>query len=169
MFYDPTTFSFTEALERHWEQVLADFVRVQEQLEDWYERKLYEEGWQVFGMFSFPHGEPIEANVARTPFTAELVHRHVPNHGAVGFSVLQPMTRIKPHEGYPGSFLRGHLGLKVPKGDCALKVGEETRSWEIGRLMIFDDRLTHEAWNLTEEVRVVLLFDFVPQKAEPRA
>jgi aspartyl/asparaginyl beta-hydroxylase (cupin superfamily) len=162
MFYDPTTFSFTEVLQNHWHEILADFERVRGELSDWHERKLYDEGWQVFGIFNFPHGEPIDENVARAAFTADLVHRHVPTHGAVGFSVLRPMTRIKPHQGYAGSYLRGHLGLKVPEGDCVIKVGEDTRCWEAGRLLVFDDRGWHEAWNLTDEMRVVLLFDFVP-------
>lgn len=28
---------------------------------------------------------------------------------------------------------------------------------------VFDDRVTHESWNLTDEERVVLLIDFVPE------
>jgi ornithine lipid ester-linked acyl 2-hydroxylase len=162
LFYDPTEFAFAAVLEARWQEILADFARVAGDLHDWPERKLYDEGWQVFGLFNFPHGEPIAANVARAPFTAELVHRHVPNHGAVGFSVLRPMTRIRPHQGYPGSYLRCHLGLEVPRGDCAIRVGEETRGWEVGRVLVFDDRVDHEAWNLTAESRVVLLLDFVP-------
>ena len=77
--------------------------------------------------------------------------------------MLQPMTRILPHQGYRGEFLRCHLGLEVPPGDCALKVEEETRRWEVGKVLVFDDRVTHEAWNLTDGERVVLLFDFVPE------
>lgn len=28
--------------------------------------------------------------------------------------------------------------------------------------VVFDDRVEHEAWNLTPEPRIVLLLDFVP-------
>jgi hypothetical protein len=28
--------------------------------------------------------------------------------------------------------------------------------------LVFDDRVEHEAWNLTPEPRIVLLLDFVP-------
>jgi aspartyl/asparaginyl beta-hydroxylase (cupin superfamily) len=42
---------------------------------------------------------------------------------------------------------------------CALRVGNETRPWREGELVVFDDSIEHEAWNLGKELRVVLLFD----------
>ena len=89
-------------------------------------------------------------------------------HGAVGFSVLRADTRIASHQGYPGLFLRCHLGLEVPDGDCALKVGDEVRHWQTGKVLIFDDRLQHEAWNMTAQERVILLLDFVPTLNPPQ-
>jgi aspartyl/asparaginyl beta-hydroxylase (cupin superfamily) len=50
------------------------------------------------------------------------------------------------------------LPLIVPPG-CALRVGNETRAWREGELVVFDDTIEHEAWNKSAEVRVVLLFD----------
>ena len=94
--------------------------------------------------------------------TTRLVSEHVPRHGVVGFSVLLPHTRVKPHEGYQGAYLRCHLGLEVPPGDGALRVAGATRAWRAGEALVFDDRVTHEAWNATPFERVVLLVDFVP-------
>jgi aspartyl/asparaginyl beta-hydroxylase (cupin superfamily) len=74
--------------------------------------------------------------------------------------VLRPGTRIQPHSGYQGPFLRCHLGLSVPAGDCGLRVGGETRAWREGETLVLDDRLEHEAWNLTSSERVVFLLDF---------
>jgi aspartyl/asparaginyl beta-hydroxylase (cupin superfamily) len=51
-----------------------------------------------------------------------------------------------------------HLPLIVPAG-CWLRVGNETREWEEGRLLIFDDSIEHEAMNPTSELRIILLFD----------
>jgi aspartyl/asparaginyl beta-hydroxylase (cupin superfamily) len=51
-----------------------------------------------------------------------------------------------------------HLPLIVPKG-CWLRVGNETREWEEGKLLIFDDSIEHEAMNPTGELRIILLFD----------
>jgi len=41
-------------------------------------------------------------------------------------------------------------------------VSGETRGWQEGRALVLDDRLEHEAWNLAQQRRVVLLFDFIP-------
>jgi aspartyl/asparaginyl beta-hydroxylase (cupin superfamily) len=51
-----------------------------------------------------------------------------------------------------------HLPLIVPP-DCALRVGNETRKVEAGKMMIFDDSMEHEAWNRSGEMRAILLFE----------
>jgi len=163
MFHEPGQFAFAIAFEQNWRAIHEEYLGIRNEMTDWYERKLYKEGWKVFGLFDFPTGKPIEPNVRRCPFTTSLVQRQVRAHGAVGFSLLEPMTRIEPHQGYPGEFLRCHLALEVPPGDCALRVEGETHGWEVGKVLVFDDRVTHEAWNLTDRERVVLLFDFVPE------
>jgi beta-hydroxylase len=163
VFLDPARFPFAPALERSWREVLAEYRTVAGRLDPWVERELYDGAWEVFPLFSFPHGEPIAAHVAACPRTAALVDAAFPRHGVAGFSVLRPHTRVKPHQGYQGDFLRCHLGLDVPPGDCALRVEGETRRWQPGRLLVFDDRRTHEAWNETDAERVVLLVDFVPE------
>lgn len=161
-FYANDQFPFTAELERHWQRIHEEYLGVQTEFLDWVERDLYDEGWQVFGLYSFPHGYEIVPNVTRCPFTADLIARHVPRHGAAGFSRLRPGTRIQPHRGFPGQFLRCHLGLDVPPGDCQLEVDGQKRNWVTGEALVFDDRLTHSAWNLTDQARVVLLVDFVP-------
>ena len=40
-----------------------------------------------------------------------------------------------------------------------LRVGNEERAVRAGELMIFDDSIEHEAWNDSDEPRVVLLFE----------
>lgn len=55
--------------------------------------------------------------------------------------------------------LRCHLPLIVPEGDCAIRIGDETRKWEEGKLMVFDDSFDHEAWNKSDAPRAVLMFD----------
>ncbi|MBI2467934.1 MAG: aspartyl/asparaginyl beta-hydroxylase domain-containing protein [Candidatus Rokubacteria bacterium] len=162
MFHAPSRFPFAAVLEQHWRGIYDEYLGITGQLVDWVEKELYDEGWKVFALFDFPHGRPVPANVAKCPQTASLVERHVARHGAAGFSLLTPKTRIRAHEGYQGEFLRCHLGLKIPAGDCGLRVRGDVRRWEPGKVLIFDDRVTHESWNLTDEERVVLLIDFVP-------
>jgi len=74
------------------------------------------------------------------------------------FSLLRPGTRIQPHTGQINARLICHLPLIVPAG-CGLRVGNEVRSWVEGEALIFDDTIEHEAWNDSNQIRVVLLFD----------
>lgn len=74
------------------------------------------------------------------------------------FSVLSPGTHILPHTGVTNVRLVTHLPLIVPP-DCALRVGGQTHVWQEGRCVTFDDTFEHEAWNRSNETRVVLILD----------
>jgi aspartyl/asparaginyl beta-hydroxylase (cupin superfamily) len=51
--------------------------------------------------------------------------------------------------------------LIVPP-NCAFRVGATTREWRVGEAFAFDDTIEHEAWNDSDELRVVLIFDIWP-------
>ena len=74
------------------------------------------------------------------------------------FSVLQPHTHIPPHTGSTNARLICHLPLIVPP-KCLYRVGFERREWKLGEAFVFDDTIEHEAFNNSDEVRVVLIFD----------
>lgn len=52
--------------------------------------------------------------------------------------------------------LTAHLGLKVPEG-CWLKVAEEKRSWDVGKLTTLDTSFVHSTGNASNEDRHVLV------------
>ena len=74
------------------------------------------------------------------------------------FSKLAAGARIPPHHGMLNARLICHLPLVVPSG-CGFRVGGETREWEQGKLLIFDDTIEHEAWNQGPLDRIILIFD----------
>jgi hypothetical protein len=74
------------------------------------------------------------------------------------FSRLKPGTHIRPHHGLVNTRLICHLPIIVPD-NCALRVGNETRAWREGEMLLFDDSIEHEAWNRSDRDRVVLLFE----------
>ena len=74
------------------------------------------------------------------------------------FSLLKPNTRIPAHVGVSNARLVTHLPLIVPEG-CGFRVGNETRQWVPGKAWVFDDTIEHEAWNDSDQLRVVLIFD----------
>jgi aspartate beta-hydroxylase len=110
------------------------------------------------------HGERIDAHHARCPRTsaalAALPLMRIPGHAPEAmFSVLSPRTRIPPHTGSINGRLIVHLPLVVPKDCGALACADEPRPWVEGRCFVFDDSIKHEAWNDSDQTRVVLIFD----------
>ena len=78
-------------------------------------------------------------------------------------SILLPHKHIPEHCGPYKGVIRYHLALKVPHSstDCQIRVGNEIRHWQEGKSLIFDDTFPHEAWNQTNDIRVVLFVDFL--------
>ena len=73
------------------------------------------------------------------PNTTRLIDQ-IPELISCDFSYMEPHTHILPHKGYSRMVLRCHLPLIVPEANkCAIRVGNETRHWEEGKLLIFDD------------------------------
>jgi aspartyl/asparaginyl beta-hydroxylase (cupin superfamily) len=103
------------------------------------------------------------AAAARCPRTMELLSR-APQPEQPGrtpaalFSLLKPHTRIPPHTGVSNARVLVHLPLIVPPG-CGFRVGNQIREWLPGHALIFDDTIEHEAWNDSDQLRVVLIFD----------
>lgn len=77
----------------------------------------------------------------------------------VGFSALDPRSHIAAHAETNRGALRFQLPLVIPgrPGDCRVRVGDETVHWHTGEAIVFDLSAEHEAWNDTDEVRVLLL------------
>ena len=50
----------------------------------------------------------------------------------------------------------------VPRNEksCGIEVNEETYHWKEGKAVVFDDTFEHEAWNDSDQERVVLFIDF---------
>ena len=109
------------------------------------------------------NGERIEQNARHCPRTiailAELDQPVVPGASPNAmFSLLAPRTRIPPHTGVANTRLVCHLPLVVPP-NCGFRVGAATREWHVGEAFVFDDTIEHEAWNESDELRVVFICD----------
>ncbi len=118
--------------------------------------------WSAFHLYR--HGKPIAENAARCPRTMELLSRlplmRIPNHAPeVVLSVLKAGAHIPPHFGSVNGRLIVHLPLIVPPHCGALCAAGEKRAWQEGRCLIFDDSFVHEAWNDSDQTRVVMLLD----------
>ena len=117
--------------------------------------------WNAF--FFYRDGGRHATNHIRCPATSAALDAlpliRIAEHSPESFySVLAPGAYIPPHTGVINCRLVVHLPLIVPP-DCGIRVGSETRGWEEGRCIVFDDTFEHEAWNRSERTRVVLIFD----------
>lgn len=117
--------------------------------------------WGAFHLWR--NGVRDDAACARCQRTAALVEAlplaRIPGRApTVFFSLLQPGTRLPAHTGVSNVRAIIHLPLIVPPG-CGFRVGGETREWRPGRAWAFDDTIEHEAWNSSDELRAILIFD----------
>jgi aspartate beta-hydroxylase len=118
--------------------------------------------WRSYHFYR--HGLAVAEHLARCPRTAAALARlplmRISDHAPEAmFSLLAPNTAIPPHTGVINGRLTVHLPLIVPTDCGALKAGDEARGWDEGRCLIFDDSFVHEAWNHSDRLRVVLIFD----------
>jgi aspartyl/asparaginyl beta-hydroxylase (cupin superfamily) len=159
--HDPAQFSIVPALEKEYEGIRreilalrrADFQREGEKIDR-------SGSWDVF--FFYELGRKNVDNCAKCPLTTDIIEGHNTIRTLAGlsyFSKMSPGTHVAPHRGPTNMRLRCHLGLQVPDGDCAIRVGGETRTWQEGKCLVFDDHFTHEVWNNTSEPRIVLVVD----------
>jgi aspartyl/asparaginyl beta-hydroxylase (cupin superfamily) len=126
-----------------------------------YGRLLDNRDWSAF--FLIEYGDVVPQAAARCPRTMAALAgiplcQAAKRTPSVLFSLLRPGVRIPPHTGYTNARLIVHLPLIIPE-DCALRVGNEVREWNLGQALIFDDSIEHEAWNNSRELRAVLLLD----------
>lgn len=109
------------------------------------------------------NGERIGDACARCPDTVAVLEK-LPMADQSGFaptamfSVLAPRTKIPPHTGSTNTRLVVHLPLILPP-HCRFRVGNDTRDWKMGEAWVFDDTIEHEAWNDSDQPRVILIFD----------
>ena len=158
MFIRADQFEFVSDLKKNWREIQAEYLALAEDVfEPWVQREMYGKGWNVYVLQAF--GKRIEPALATCPRTALHVSM-IPGLITAGFSRLEPQAHIKPHIGWVQSVYRLHLGLVVPEL-CGLRVGNEIRSWTEGECLIFDDTVEHEAWNKSNQIRAILLLDFL--------
>ncbi|HLY07621.1 MAG TPA: aspartyl/asparaginyl beta-hydroxylase domain-containing protein [Rhizomicrobium sp.] len=114
-------------------------------------------------LFLWEHGTRLDAHCTRCPKTAALLDT-IPMMDCPGyaptvlFSILSPKTHIPPHSSVTNARLVVHLPLIAPE-NCRFRVGNETRDWKNGHAWVFDDTIEHEAWNDSDQLRVIMMID----------
>jgi hypothetical protein len=77
------------------------------------------------------------------------------------YSVLAPMSRIERHTGpenRTGEYIRVHVPLISPEGDCFFEANGDEIDWS--DIWAFHNQVAHSAHNNTKHWRLVFLIDF---------
>jgi ornithine lipid ester-linked acyl 2-hydroxylase len=168
--YDTAVFPWIAEIEREWRAIRAELDAVLERQADLPSFQAIapdvktitrDDHWKTFFLVGF--GVKSERNIARCPQTWRIV-RKIPGLKTAMFSIFEPGKHLPPHRGPYNGVLRLHLPLIVPPHaphELAIRVHNRVCHWEEGKALVFDDAYEHEAWNHTEETRVVLFVDFV--------
>ena len=174
-FFDRTRFAWLDAFETATDDIRNEFLKVLENEQDFVPYLSYPAGapvnqfaelnnspkWSAFHLKQ--GGKVVAGNASACPLTMSLLDS-APQPDQPGrtpaamFSLLKPHTRIPAHVGVTNTRLVTHVPLIIPDR-CGFRVGNTTKEWVPGSAWVFDDTIEHEAWNLSDKIRVILMFD----------
>lgn len=168
-FFERDQFEWVPELEANWKMIrqeLDEILKYSDQLPNFHDispdQALLSQDnlWKTY--FLYGYGYQVQKNCDRCPETTRLIEK-IPDMKTAFFSILLPDKHIPEHRGPYKGVVRCLLGLKIPepREKCRIRVGDEIRHWEEGKCMLFDDSFPHEAWNETDDIRVVLFIDIV--------
>uniref|UniRef100_A0A8C8EWB6 Aspartate beta-hydroxylase n=1 Tax=Oncorhynchus tshawytscha TaxID=74940 RepID=A0A8C8EWB6_ONCTS len=154
-----------KTLERNWRTIRDEALSVMDQTTGLFvpeEENLREKGeWGQFTLWQ--QGKKAGESCHSVPKTCGLLERYPEatgcKRGQIKFSVMQPGTHVWPHTGPTNCRLRMHLGLVIPKTGCKIRCTNDTRAWEEGKVLIFDDSFEHEVWQDANSYRLIFIVD----------
>ncbi|XP_068568871.1 aspartyl/asparaginyl beta-hydroxylase isoform X14 [Cebidichthys violaceus] len=153
------------ALERNWKTIREEALNMMNHSTGSFvpeEENLREKGeWGQYTLWQ--QGKKVGNACQSVPKTCSLLERFTEatgcKRGQIKFSVMHPGTHVWPHTGPTNCRLRMHLGLVVPKHGCKIRCTDQTREWEEGRVLIFDDSFEHEVWQEADSYRLIFIVD----------
>ncbi|XP_055737768.1 aspartyl/asparaginyl beta-hydroxylase-like isoform X2 [Salvelinus fontinalis] len=154
-----------KTLERNWRIIRDEAQSVMDKTTGLFvpeEENLREKGeWGQFTLWQ--QGKKAGESCRSVPKTCGLLERFPEaigcKRGQIKFSVMQPGTHVWPHTGPTNCRLRMHLGLVIPKTGCKIRCTNDTRAWEEGKVLIFDDSFEHEVWQDADSYRLIFIVD----------
>ncbi|KFV80517.1 Aspartyl/asparaginyl beta-hydroxylase, partial [Struthio camelus australis] len=154
-----------KSLEKNWKLIRDEGLTVMDKKRTLFlpeDENLREKGdWSQFTLWQ--QGRKNENACKGAPKTCALLERFPEatgcRRGQIKYSVMHPGTHVWPHTGPTNCRLRMHLGLVIPKEGCRIRCAQENRTWEEGKVLIFDDSFEHEVWQDAESYRLIFIVD----------
>nr|XP_035938353.1 aspartyl/asparaginyl beta-hydroxylase isoform X2 [Halichoerus grypus] len=166
--WTPRETGYTElvkSLERNWKLIRDEGLAVMDKAKGLFlpeDENLREKGdWSQFTLWQ--QGRKNENACKGAPKTCSLLDKFPETtgcrRGQIKYSVMHPGTHVWPHTGPTNCRLRMHLGLVIPKEGCKIRCANETKTWEEGKVLIFDDSFEHEVWQDAASFRLIFIVD----------
>lgn len=171
VFYSRAECPWLADVERHWTTIRAEFeahAAGHRLTESFVPDDVEIHGWRSVNFVTYRHW--YRENCAHFPKTVALL-RAIPHLTSAFINLLEPHSRLPPHNGDTNATYRCHLGLVVP-GDvdaCGLEVGGERHGWREGEAFAFNEAHRHRVWNDTDRNRVVMVFDVLRPEFRARS
>ncbi|XP_042521814.1 aspartyl/asparaginyl beta-hydroxylase isoform X4 [Dipodomys spectabilis] len=166
--WTPKETGYTElvkSLERNWKLIRDEGLAVMDTTKGLFlpeDENLREKGdWSQFTLWQ--QGRKNENACKGAPKTCSLLEKFPETtgcrRGQIKYSIMHPGTHVWPHTGPTNCRLRMHLGLVIPKEGCKIRCANETKTWEEGKVLIFDDSFEHEVWQDASSFRLIFIVD----------
>ncbi|KAM9626606.1 aspartyl/asparaginyl beta-hydroxylase isoform 1-T1 [Trichechus inunguis] len=154
-----------KSLERNWKLIRDEGLEVMDKARGLFlpeDENLREKGdWSQFTLWQ--QGRKNENACKGAPKTCALLEKFPEatgcRRGQIKYSVMHPGTHVWPHTGPTNCRLRMHLGLVIPKEGCKIRCANKTKTWEEGKVLIFDDSFEHEVWQDASSFRLIFIVD----------
>ncbi|XP_055657041.1 aspartyl/asparaginyl beta-hydroxylase isoform X2 [Falco peregrinus] len=154
-----------KSLEKNWKLIRDEGLAVMDKKRSLFlpeDENLREKGdWSQFTLWQ--QGRKNENACKSVPKTCALLERFPEatgcRRGQIKYSIMHPGTHVWPHTGPTNCRLRMHLGLVIPKEGCRIRCAQDNRTWEEGKVLIFDDSFEHEVWQDADNYRLIFIVD----------
>ncbi|XP_069477204.1 aspartyl/asparaginyl beta-hydroxylase isoform X4 [Ambystoma mexicanum] len=154
-----------KSLEKNWKVIRDEGLAVMDKAKGLFipeDENLREKGdWSQYTLWQ--QGRKNENACKSAPKTCALLERFPEStgcrRGQIKYSVMHPGTHVWPHTGPTNCRLRMHLGLVIPNEGCRIRCANDTRSWDEGKVLIFDDSFEHEVWQDARDYRLIFIVD----------
>lgn len=171
-FWNTNDFEFCEKLKKSYKIIRKEFLSITKDAS-----KLIEEGNNVWAgalteeaggyglgwktLVLMDRGMWDSTNCHLFPKTAKAVEKSGIPCVEVFFASMEANSNILMHSDFTNFVLTSHLAIDIPdngQNKCRLTIGDTTKEWINGDMMLFDTSIMHDAVNESDRTRYILMF-----------
>jgi len=179
--YDSNSFHFNKKIKDNFQIIQSEALQLLKDDKFYHHRQSKENlsskknklanKWKQYSLYDGTRPDFFLNDVKRCPSTWAIISSidEIMNckSGLVYFSLIPAGSIVIPHTSglKEKDRIRHQLCLLLPTNSdpdlVYLEVNEEKRTWQLGEIISFDDSFKHKAQNLSDEDRLVLLYDSI--------